>query len=269
MKVSFLTTYRYFDQHRFSNLERVVNYISVEFPDWEIVVVEQDEESTLASHPLVKKIKYLHVYNPGPFNKSWGMNVAFRQSSGDILVVSDADLIVQADDMQRAVKACEKELDAVRPYGRLIDMTESETEEYMQHGDLPDFPEKTRGYDRTHANEALCMAGGIYIVRREYYQRVGGMDENFSGWGGEDDAMSIKLQGLSMKVAIAKDAKAWHLWHPRVDCYSHDGYQENRLLLQNYQLMSKGELSELCQQQFKDIGNEEKYNERKNKYLLE
>ena len=93
------------------------------------MVIEQDEESTLASHPLVKNIKYLHVYNPGAFNKSWGMNVAFKQSSGDILVVSDADMIVQADALQRAVSACEKELDAVRPYGRLIDMTEGETEE--------------------------------------------------------------------------------------------------------------------------------------------
>ena len=234
MKVSFLTTYRYSDQYRLSNLERVVNHISIEFPDWEIVVVEQDEKSTLGSHPLAKKLTYSHVYNPGLFNKSWGVNVAFRQSSGDILVVSDADMIVQADDMQRAVKACEKELEAVRPYGRLIDMTESETEKYMQAGDLPDRPESARGYDRDHVSESICMAGGIYIITREYFSRTGGMDERFYGWGGEDDAMSTKLQGMSSRVAIAKNTLAWHLWYPREGRYDHAGYMPNRKLLQQY-----------------------------------
>ena len=259
MRVSFLTTYRHSDKYRLVNLERVISHISTECPGWEIIVIEQDEESTLGTHPLVEKVIYTHVYNPGPFNKSWGMNVAFKKSSGEVLVICDADMIMQAVDLRRAVAACEKELDAVRPYGRLIDMTEDETENYMQYYELPGAPEKERGYDRAHASEVLCMAGGIYIVRQELYKRAGGMDERFSGWGGEDDAMSIKLQGLSMKVAIAKNAKAWHLWHPRGDCYSHDGYQGNRQLFQKYKLMSKVELSELCHQQLKNIGNEEKY----------
>ena len=263
MKVSFLTTFRNSDEYRLANLVRVVSHITAELPDWEIVVVEQDEESTLASHSLIKKVKYLHVYNLGPFNKSWGMNVAFRQSNGDILVVSDADMIVLADDLQRAVNACEKELDAVRPYGRLIDMTEGETEEYMQHAFLPGAPEKTRGYDRGHALEALCMAGGIYVLTREFFARTGGMDECFSGWGGEDDAMSIKLQSMSARVAIARNAVGWHLWHPRESRYDHDGYLSNRKLLQQYRQMDKTEIALLCRQQFDAIGNTDKYRDGK------
>ncbi|HED13199.1 MAG TPA: glycosyltransferase [Gammaproteobacteria bacterium] len=255
LKISFLTTFRSSDEYRLANLETVISHISAEFPDWEIVVVEQDKKCTLARHPLAKKINYIDACNPGLFNKSWGMNVAFRHSSGDILVVSDADMIVSADDLQRAVRTCEKELDAVRPYGRLIDMTASETEDYLQGGKLPDVPEKTRGYDRGHASEALCMAGGIYILTREFFVRVGGMDERFYGWGGEDDAMSIKLQSMSPKVAIARMAKAWHLWHPGDNCYSHDHYQKNRQLLQQYKLLSKDELLELCRQLAKTIGN--------------
>lgn len=264
MKVSFLTTCRCSDKYRLVNLERVLSHISLEFPDWEIVVIEQDKESTLGSHPLVEKINYIHAYNPGPFNKSWGMNVAFKQSCGEILVVSDADLIVPAEDLSRAVNACVNELDAVRPYGQLIDMTEEQSEEYQEHSELPDVPAEARGYDRAYASEALCMAGGIFIARREYFSSVGGMDERFSGWGGEDDAMSIKLQGMSRKVAIAKNAIAWHLWHPRAERYRHVGYHENSRLLQQYKSLNKTELLLLCQRQMSCVGNKERYLERKN-----
>lgn len=85
LTVSFLTTYRSSDEYRLANLETVVSYMSVEFPEWEIVVVEQDEESTLLRHALVEQVNYTYAYNSGPFNTSWGMNVAFQQSSGDIL----------------------------------------------------------------------------------------------------------------------------------------------------------------------------------------
>ena len=238
-------------------------HISSDFPDWEIVVIEQAEESTLSTHPFVENINYTLAINPGPFNKSWGMNVASKQSSGEILVVSDCDMIVRAADMQRAVDACESELDAVRPYGLLIDVTADESEVYMQYGELPDVPAEARGYDRAYASEALCMAGGIFITRREFYNSIGGMDERFSGWGGEDDAMSIKLQGMSRKVAIAKNAIAWHLWHPREERYKHDGYQENSRLLQQYKSLNKTELLLLCQRQMSCVGNKEKYLERR------
>lgn len=268
LKVSFLTTFRNSDEYRLASLERVIDHISTEFPDWELVVVEQDAESTLSTHPVINKVHYLHVYNPGPFNKSWGMNVAFRQSSGDILVISDADILIQAEDIQRAVSACEKELDALRPYGRLIDMTADETEEFMKHGELPDAPADERGFDRAHVKESLCTAGGIYIIRRGFYILTGGMDERFSGWGGEDDAMSIKMLGMSSRVAIARHATAWHLWHTRIDRYDHDRYRINRDLLLYYQQAGKNELASLCRQQWADIGDVEKFHANKDKRAL-
>jgi len=260
LKVSFITTYRRNDEYRFANLERVIRHISTAFPDWEIVVVEQDEAGGLSLYPFAGNIKYIHAFNPGPFNKSWGMNVAFKQSSGDVLVVSDADMIVQAEDLSRAVNACEKELDAVRPYGQLIDMTAQQTKAYMQNSELPVNPEMALGYDRVYASESLCLAGGLYVITREFFARIGGMDERFSGWGGEDDAMSIKLQRLSSKVAIAKkNTLAWHLWHPRVGRYVHDGYQKNCKLLKLYQSMDEDKISKLCSQQRETFGSVKKW----------
>ena len=259
MKLSFLTTYRGGDKSRLMNLENVIRTISTDFPDWEIVVVEQDEKSTLSEHPLVKAINYLHVFNMGPFNKSWGMNVAFKQSCGDVLVVSDADMIVEAEDLSRAVNACESELDAVRPYGQLIDMTAEQTAEYMQYAELPVRPEKSRGYNREHASESLCMAGGIFVITREFFARTGGMDERFSGWGGEDDAMSIKLQRMSARTAIAKNTLGWHLWHPRESRYEHEDYLRNSQLLQQYRDMNKTDIALLCRNQYTRIGNVNKY----------
>lgn len=261
MTVSFLTTYRRSDEYRLANLEKVIDRTACDFPDWEIVVVEQDEKSTLDSHPLLEKVTYIHAHNPGPFNKSWGMNLAYQQSNSEILVFGDADMIVLEADLSRAVDACAAELDVVRPYSSLIDMTPEETEHYMQYGRLPGVPDKDRGFNRAHAGEALCIAGGIFVIRREYFTRVGGFDERFSGWGAEDDAMSLKLLGLSTKVAIARNVIAWHLWHPRDGRYAHKGYETNSRLLQEYRNLDRRDLFQLAQKQLKTIGQPEKYQE--------
>jgi hypothetical protein len=85
------------------------------------------------------------------------------------------------------------------------------------------------------------------------------MDEHFCGWGGEDDAMSIKLQSLSSKVAIANNTLAWHLWHPRDTRYDHDDYQANKKWLQQYLQRDKAAIELLCQQQYPGIGKVGKY----------
>ncbi|MFK4998906.1 galactosyltransferase-related protein [Bacillus sp. N9] len=56
--------------------------------------------------------------------------------------------------------------------------------------------------------------GGINVVPRKHFETVGGFDERFVGWGGEDDAFAASLNTLCGYVKRL-DATIYHLWHKR------------------------------------------------------
>jgi predicted glycosyltransferase involved in capsule biosynthesis len=54
---------------------------------------------------------------------------------------------------------------------------------------------------------------GVVGMLREAFEKVGGYDERFTDWGGDDDAMRAVLETLwapATRIGIA-----YHLWHPR------------------------------------------------------
>jgi glycosyltransferase involved in cell wall biosynthesis len=59
------------------------------------------------------------------------------------------------------------------------------------------------------------LAGGNIGVWRADYERVNGYDENFVGWGGEDDDLRRRLAGVGLRVgSILRWTHTYHLWHP-------------------------------------------------------
>ncbi len=59
------------------------------------------------------------------------------------------------------------------------------------------------------------LPGGNIGVWREDYQRVNGYDENFQGWGCEDDDLRFRLRRSGVKTAcILRWTWTYHLWHP-------------------------------------------------------
>jgi glycosyltransferase involved in cell wall biosynthesis len=59
------------------------------------------------------------------------------------------------------------------------------------------------------------MFGGNVAIWREDYERVNGYDENFRGWGCEDDDLRIRLRAAGVRIeSIARWTHTFHLWHP-------------------------------------------------------
>jgi len=55
---------------------------------------------------------------------------------------------------------------------------------------------------------------GVLAVRRELFERVGGMDERYEGWGYEDNALYDSLRRAAMPGPVT-NAVLRELWHPR------------------------------------------------------
>lgn len=66
-----------------------------------------------------------------------------------------------------------------------------------------------------HATRPKLLGGNLGIARADY-ERINGYDENFRGWGCEDDDLRMRLRANGVKVAsIAWWTNTYHLWHPK------------------------------------------------------
>jgi len=148
-------------------------------------------------------IRYKFVLTDRPFNRAWLMNVGVKcLSSGEILVLSDGDLIFNE---QWAASMYETDYPAVA-WGRLHLLDEGATEKYLGKGLL----------DRSLSvwqPSFTSACGGVNIIPRDVYFNTGGMVESFEGWGGEDNATWGKLVAFGYPFRYV-DCEIWHLWHP-------------------------------------------------------
>lgn len=261
-RYSYLLTWRgNNDPSRLSNLHTVLAWLAASAPDAEVILVEQDDVPRLNGplpHPACRTA---FVYNPGPFNKSWGYNVAVRYASTPILAFGDADVILPAAQLQQAVELCMSSYVAVNPYRRLIDLTAEESA-LVGQGDFDLHPERPDNRQNRQAiGEHVVFCGGLFLIRRDAFIHLGGWDERFRGWGGEDDAMTYKLERARLPATELDDRPALHLWHPRPrqSTFEQPHYAANAALLAEYRQLSDTQLSRLAEILVQTFGNSQKY----------
>lgn len=256
---SYLITFRDSDGTRLPLLKAVTARLA-ELSRLEVIVVEQDAASRLESENLGPNVKRLFVFNDGPFNKSWGLNVAARSASHELLVIGDADMIMPGEALDRALTVCRDHYDAVNPYSNLVDLTEAETRSLLQGDTRIADIQRALLQDRRPEGEHLCFCGGICLYRREVYFALGGMDERFLGWGGEDDAMSANLERYTNRIAVQRDTVAYHLWHPRPsERYHHPHYRRNLVLANHYRFCDQQTLERQRAEQRAAMGDAHRY----------
>ncbi len=60
------------------------------------------------------------------------------------------------------------------------------------------------------------LVGNNFGVWRSDFERVNGFDENFRGWGQEDDDLGLRLRRSGVRLdSILGWTRSYHLWHPR------------------------------------------------------
>lgn len=204
-------------------------------PDAPILVAEQDSSSAITDIPELFACNKLLLEDSQEFNKSRLVNLAAANSQGEILLVCDADVIVEAHQLDLAWQAVQADYDFARPYGQLIDLDPEQTNTYLNSQILVDDYKEGESNDRSHLGERLCWAGGVFLVKKSVFFDLGGFDERFQGWGGEDNAFELQLRKHNKKVGINQQGKAWHLWHPRADGSStRFGGKNHRLIVELY-----------------------------------
>lgn len=170
-----------------------------QFPNWEIVEAAGDSRAS-------------------------ALNRCARESHGEILIKADVDAFCDRWQIKAAVWIAQAAPGLVYPHSRFENIDKVSTEILFERG-MRNIDLSELGTDLTTPGSV----GGIYIVRRELFEELGGEDEHFVGWGFEDPAFdyaALTLLGECQRVSGA----LWHLWHPLAPDFDVTAktYQANR-----------------------------------------
>ncbi|MEZ5942733.1 MAG: galactosyltransferase-related protein [Planctomycetaceae bacterium] len=140
---------------------------------------------------------------PG-WRKAWAFNIAAHQARGKILVFQDGDICVPRDYSRELVRQLlEGDWQAASLQRFLFYLNEATTEKVLAGNDWP-----FGGIDDVTQN----WKGGTIAIRRDCFFDIGGFDEGFVDWGGEDDEFYHRCSTL--RHNRFGYLPFVHLWHP-------------------------------------------------------
>ncbi len=154
---------------------------------YQVTVVETDAEPRWEDVIRPFADHYVFASKPGPFNKSWTVNVGVRHTPGqpEAICILDADVLADRQFVERnAARLRRPGTGGHLTYRNMLTFDEPATShairERVQRRKAEADPDHFCGF-MLRRPPGCCL-----WVRSTAFERIGGMDERYEGWGGED-----------------------------------------------------------------------------------
>jgi hypothetical protein len=183
-------------------------------PRYYVSVVESDEVPRWRDlvEPLVQH--YLFLPHRGRFNKSWTVNAGVVNAPvpARLICVLDADILVDRRFLARnTARFADAGAGAHLPYLRYTNLDADSTHAAIRARCLAGAADVCRADIRAHILRE--PPGGCMWVTAAAFHAIGGFDERFRGWGGEDNDVVARL--IRHGGFRRYDDELWHMDHPR------------------------------------------------------
>jgi len=236
--VSCIVPFRSRDQDNIPHVLAVMNNLRAQrHPLVEVIVVEQDgerrvewSETTGARHVLVG--------GPSEFSKSTALNLGASISSHGHLVLHDADVLVHGNYLSTVVRTL-NDHESAHVCGKVVYLTEESSNEVCLDNLSIGHSEITRTSSE--------FAGGSIGIRKEAYIRIGGLCEEFIGYGSEDKEFQDRLEQCT-EMCRDGDTVLFHLFHVRMPGWQTvHGRRNEEILKRMREVPMKDRVASLCE----------------------
>ncbi|WP_414938198.1 glycosyltransferase family 2 protein [Amycolatopsis sp. cmx-11-51] len=205
----------HFEQHR--HLTRMAAALRCQTLRPSQVILADDGSSTTPAFEI-KGVDTLVVSQPDQgFRAAAIRNHAARRSTGEVLVFLDADTVPEPGylaEMVRHVARCPDVLATGRrrhtSFADLGDGARPESTELAEPSWLKDAYTATADLLHADGRSFRFMIGAVLACRRELFNDLGGFDERFVGYGGEDWDLAYRAWNAGAVLVHERDAVAWH-----------------------------------------------------------
>ena len=171
----------------------------------ECVVVEQAMEREIESK-LPAWVRYLHTPPPSrdyDYNRSWTLNAGARAARGELVVFHDNDMLVPRRYAAELHARLREGLDFLDLKRFTFYLPEETTQRFFASGVV-----------RTNVASTVVqnLRGASIAASRRAYLDIGGFDESFVGWGGEDNEFWERAE-VGGRVYVHGYLPFVHLFH--------------------------------------------------------
>jgi len=146
----------------------------------ECIVVEQSEVPEIERF-LPPWVRYLHTPLPRPdlpYCRSWSFNIAASLARSEVLVLHDNDMLVPERYALEAWNRISEGASFAELKRFIFYLSRAETTKVFVTRSAP---------QAVAATVVQNLSGGSIVARRDAFEAIGGFDESFVGWGGEDN----------------------------------------------------------------------------------
>ena len=179
------------------------------------------------------KIKHIKHADLG-FRKTRICNLGVKESEGDYLLFIDQDVIFN-NGLIKEVKGKIKKEHFVMGHPSFISREKKEAiqpmvklnmdfDKILERIDSSDIDEVEKYFKKDRINNILYniklrrrgakMAGLLFGMYKDDYIAINGYDENYKGWGYEDDDLCNRMYAYGLKSTLLKFEKYQiHMWH--------------------------------------------------------
>lgn len=185
-------------------------------------------------------------HTEGPFNRSAAVNTAARLAGEwDNALIIDSDVIVDLGTVKNAITYSEEMERVAFPFRVRQTLNHGMTTRILNGYKGNWAPGITGSF---HDNRSSCL-----VVPRQVWDKVGGFDERFIGWGWEDVAF-IHATSAAAGNYVRISGDLWHLWHHKNPENNHASplFIANRDLCHRY--IERRERWELIEELLKEPG---------------
>ena len=205
---------------RFENVHFLFQFFEKYFRNHQLIGVEQGTEPKIQPHPGAE----VEFVNSGEeFSLSQICNRGASRVKNSFFCKYDADALIHPKAIFDAFERLKREAGTsfILPYnGISLDIQNPLRSEIMQSFDLGSLPflgkEDLDGFEQANMRIKNDNSTGlIHVFRTAVFRELGGYNEEFVGWGYEDEEVVARFDKLGHPRKILENYNAFHLDHPR------------------------------------------------------
>lgn len=172
----------------------------------ECIVIEQDSKVQIERH-LPPWVRYCFQYSDVKakgYNRSAAFNYGEKYARGKILILHDNDILVPETYCRSILDLVSSGWEAINPK-RFVYYLDKDHSEQVLYNFAEIYKQKPAYIVQN------LEAGGSMAITKRGYRYIGGMDEKFVGWGGEDNEFWRRC--ATLRRWIWGYEPVIHLWH--------------------------------------------------------
>jgi predicted glycosyltransferase involved in capsule biosynthesis len=148
------------------------------------------------------------------FCKSKYINRGVRKAKHEIVFIADIDVILPKESIVKSARKLNK-YDCVIPYNVIYHTNSKDAMRILGKTPWIKMPTIVLAKQKK-VSLSNGRAQGLCLVKKSTFEKMGGYDERFSGWGSEDSAYLKAMETMTGKKVYIQKGDAYHLKHPIV-----------------------------------------------------